>query len=59
MTKLIINYKSGIQLEVSCDEFNITWDTVTGEATAFKGANMKPRPLNIGLTNIESVWEKK
>lgn len=58
-TKFVIRYKSGAEIHVQADELTVVWDTSLGRAVEMKWANMRPRPLAIGLMNIESVWEVK
>lgn len=53
--KIQINYKSGISAKVSCDEFKIGYHN--SELTRYEGEGMKPRPLFIGMNDIESIWE--
>lgn len=55
MNKIEIHYKSGRSLIVTCEEFKV-WHS-GGEITRYEGVGMKPRPLLIGLDEIESIWE--
>lgn len=54
MAKVQINYKSGISMVVKCDEFTIKRG---GLGKSFEWENMSPRPLLIGIEDVESVWE--
>lgn len=51
--KMIIRYKSGQEQVVWCDEFEIT-KSAGGVKASWE--NMKPRPLVLGVDDIESVW---
>lgn len=53
--KITINYKSGIKMTVYADEFNIKRNSVHG-LTSADWENLKPRPLFLGIDDIESIW---
>ena len=55
--KFVIRYKSGAEVRVAADALTVKWDTVDGRAVEVSWNNMQPRPLAMGLANIESVWQ--
>lgn len=54
MPKVQINYKSGISMVVRCDELTIERGAL---GKTFEWNNMSPRPLLMGIEDVESVWE--
>lgn len=50
-----INYKSGISMEIECDNFGVK--RLSGRDLSITWENAVPRPLLIGVDDIESVWE--
>jgi hypothetical protein len=50
--KVQINYKSGHSMVITCDEFE-----VEGRGFSYFWKNAKPRPLQFGADDVESVWE--
>ena len=53
MGRVQINYKSGQSVEVECEAFSIN-RLESGLSFAWKGVH--PRPLLLGVENIEAVW---
>lgn len=51
-----IRYKSGNWVDVSVEKISVTKHTHTGEITEFTWTAMKPRPMYLGLDQIESVF---
>lgn len=55
MASVQINYKSGQSVVVKCKDFTI--NSPGGSITHLEWEDAKPRPLHIGIGEIESVWQ--
>jgi hypothetical protein len=55
--RFVIRYRSGIEVPVAADALTVKWDTSAGQAIEVSWDNMRPRPLAMGIANIESVWQ--
>jgi hypothetical protein len=55
MARVQINYKSGLSMVVEVDEFEITRRAIGDLSVSWVAA--QPRPLLLGIDDIESVWE--
>lgn len=51
-----INYRSGSSVTVMCDSFAVERNNATGHLK-IEWENAVPRPLLMGVDDIESVWE--
>lgn len=56
MSKVRIIYKSGAQIDVSCDSFE-TEANALGVLTKIKWENATPRPMFLGINDISAVWQ--
>lgn len=56
MARVQVNYKSGAFMVTEVDEFTVTRNQTTGNLSA-EWENAKPRPLLLGLDDVESIWE--
>lgn len=55
--KVRINYKSGRSVTIQCDEFTVRRDYMTGGVAEVSWDRAKPTPLQVGLEDVESVWQ--
>lgn len=56
--KIVIRFKSGFELPVNCEEFNIS-TSYTGELTAYEIKGIKDnKPIFFRLEDIECIWKK-
>ena len=53
-----IIYRSGSSVTLTCDRFAVTRTGTNGQLKV-EYTNPRPRPLLIGVDDIESVWELK
>ena len=53
--KVTIKYKSGNEIVVWCDDITVKRIQLNG-ALEISWETMKPRPLLLGVDEIESVW---
>lgn len=52
--KLLVYYKSGNSIEVTCDSFKVRREG--GNIVEVEWKNIRPYPLHIGVDNIEAVF---
>ena len=55
--QFLIIYKSGATVKVKADKLIVTRNIASGEITKLDWANMKPRPLALGINEVSAVWE--
>jgi hypothetical protein len=55
--KVRVLYKSGNSIEFECDDLNIEWDRSDNRVTSMTWKDPKPKPLMVGIHNIEAVYE--
>lgn len=56
-SEFIIRYRSGAEMRVTADSLEMKWEKATGDVVEMKWETMRPRPIYVGIANIESVWE--
>lgn len=55
--KVQITYKTGHVQTVTCEYMNVSRNTMTGDITKVEWKDMEPKPLFLGMENIESIWQ--
>lgn len=55
MSKVLIIYKSGAQVELECKDFTVT--KRGSELTGAEWSAASPRPLHLGLDDIAAIYE--
>ncbi len=58
-SRVIIRYRSGQALEVTCNSLNVKYSTERGDSrvTELVWDGLRPAPLFLNLDAIESIWE--
>lgn len=55
MSSVQINYKSGARMVVKAKSVNV--ESIGGTLSKVEWNGLEPRPLFIGIGDIESIWE--
>lgn len=56
MKRVTVTYKSGFRLHARVDDdFTVTYDS-SGRLTHIKWDKFDPRPLHIGINEVESIF---
>ena len=56
---IIIRFKSGFELPITCEEFKFSTSNITGEITNYSIKGIKDnKPLFFRAEDIECIWRK-
>ena len=56
---IIIRFKSGFELPITCEEFKFSTSNITGEITNYSIKGIKDnKPLFFRAEDIECIWQK-
>lgn len=56
---IIIRFKSGFELPITCEKFTFSTSSITGEITNYSIEGIKDnKPLFFRAEDIECIWQK-
>lgn len=55
--RFVIRYQSGAEVPIRADGLTVT--SISGAPTRIEWDNMWPRPMVLGIHNVESIWQVK
>ena len=57
--KVIIHFKSGLELPITCEEFSIGTFTLTGKLDSYTIKGIKDnKPVYIDTTQVDCIWRE-